>query len=742
MIYLIKKHLVLIAMLIIPLTLLSSEVEIATKNSSFVLTAVKGQQLKFEYYGAKLELSDRNFIANNGISQDYYPAFGVYNNASHAIQVTHFDGNMSLELIVDNIETFRDGNSLVTKVITKDKVYPFWVYHYFKSFYDNDIIETWTEIKHTEKKDVVLYKAFSANLYLSGSNQHLLRLAGEFINEASLYEFPLQYGIYSISNKEGLRNTHSDNPTFMVSLNGPLYENKGSVIGGALAYTGNYKIIFDKKRNITYRNSIKEQLNIVAGYNEEASHYYLSPNEIFTTPKLYLTYSNNGKGQISRNFHKWALKDGGMYGGSKTSDILLNSWEGVYFDVNQENMAEMMKGFKEIGGELFVMDDGWFGDKYPRNDGSTSLGDWVVAKGKLPKGIDGLIKIANQNKLKFGIWIEPEMVNTKSELFEKHPEWVIQLPNRETIKGRGGTQVTLDLANPAVQDFVFKVVDDLLSKFTNIAYIKWDINHFLSNYGSNYLPKDKQSHLYLSYHKGLDNVLKRVREKFPNVVLQACASGGGRVNYGYLKYFDEYWTSDNTDAFHRIFIQWGTSHFYPAKGMASHVSAKKNHQTGRDIPLKFRFDVAMSGKLGMEMKPSDFDEADKAIAMKSIEVYKQIRPLVQFGDLYRLVSPYENDGNAALMYVNDDKSEAVFFAYNPRNKKGGHLERILLDGLCEDKNYIVTEINENNYQPKSRESARFVNAELTGNFLMNNGVDVNFINNFEYGSIVLHIKEK
>ncbi len=740
--FLLKKCLFVIAMYIVPLSLLANEVEISTKNSSFVLSAPIDQQLRFEYYGAKLVAADKNFIAQNGLSLDYYPAFGVYNNASHAIQVTHADGNMSLELVVKGVETYREGDCLITKITTKDKVYPFWVTHYFKTYYENDLIETWTEIKHAEKQDVVLFKAFSANFYITGSNQHILRLAGEFINEAGLYEFPLQYGIYSISNKEGIRNTHSDNPSFMISFDGPLHENKGNVIGASLAYTGNYKLMFDKRKNITYRKVVKEQVNIVAGYNEEASHYFLSPNENFVTPKLLLTFSDKGKGQVSRNFHKWALKDGGMYGANNVSDILLNSWEGVYFDVNQDNMSEMMKGFSEIGGELFVMDDGWFGSKYPRNDGSTSLGDWMVAQGKLPHGIKGLLDAANKNKVKFGIWIEPEMVNTKSELYEKNPSWIIQLPNRETIKGRGETQVTLDLSNPKVQDHVFKVVDDLLGNFPNIEYIKWDVNHYLTNYGSNYLPKNKQSHLYLAYHRGLESVLKRIRDKYPNVVMQSCASGGGRVNYGYLKYFDEFWTSDNTDAFHRIYIQWGTSQFYPAKGMASHVSAEKNHQTGRVIPLKFRFDVAMSGKLGMEMKPSDFTESDKLVAKKSIETYKKIRPLVQFGDLYRLVSPYVNNGNAALMYVNDEKTEAVFFAYNPRLSKGGHLERVVLNGLDSNKTYQITELNETDYLPKQRENPRFVNTVLSGEFLMKYGVDVNFINNFEYGSIIVHIKEK
>lgn len=221
------------------------------------------------------------------------------------------------------------------------------------------------------------------------------------------------------------------------------------------------------------------------------------------------------------------------------------------------------------------MDDGWFGNKYPRNDAKSSLGDWEVCKEKLPEGIEGLLESAQKNNIKFGIWIEPEMSNTKSELFEKHPDWIMRIPNRDLTTGRGGTQVVLDLTNPEVQDFAFGVVDNLMKNFPQIYYMKWDDNSSLMDYGSQYLPKDKQSHLYIDYQKGLENVLKRIRAKYPNLIMQACAGGGGRINYGILPYFDEFWTSDNTDAIQRIYMQWSISNYYPAIAMASHVSATK-----------------------------------------------------------------------------------------------------------------------------------------------------------------------
>lgn len=234
----------------------------------------------------------------------------------------------------------------------------------------------------------------------------------------------------------------------------------------------------------------------------------------------------------------------------------MNSWEGVYFDINQQGMDQMMADIASMGGELFVMDDGWFGDKYPRKNDSSSLGDWVVDKNKLPNGIEGLLSDAKKHGVKFGIWIEPEMANTTSELYEKHPDWVLKASERDVVLGRGGTQVVLDLANPAVQDFVFGVVDNLMTSYPEIDYIKWDANMSVQNHGSQYLTKDNQSHMYIEFHRGFEKICQRIRAKYPDLTIQACASGGGRANYGVLPYFDEFWVSDNTDALQRVYMQW------------------------------------------------------------------------------------------------------------------------------------------------------------------------------------------
>ncbi|MBD9070151.1 MAG: hypothetical protein EGR44_00650, partial [Ruminococcaceae bacterium] len=409
-----------------------------------------------------------------------------------------------------------------------------------------------------------------------------------------------------------------------------------------------------------------------AGINEEQSQYTLQPREVFTTPVFAFTFSDEGKSGVSRNIHSWARLHR-LNHGTELRDVLLNSWEGVYFKVNQEGMDRMMADLADLGGELFVMDDGWFGDKYPRNNGETSLGDWTVCREKLPQGIEGLTESARRHGVKFGIWIEPEMTNTRSELYEKHPDWVIQQPYRENRKGRGGTQQVLDLSNPAVQEFVFGVVDHLMTAHPDIAYIKWDDNMTLYNYGSTFLPADRQSHLFIEYHRGMDKVLRRIREKYPRLVMQSCASGGGRVNYGVLPYYDEFWTSDNTDALQRIYMQWGVSNFYPAVAMASHVSASPNHQTGRSVPLKLRFDVAMSGRLGLELQPSKMTDKEKRLTAYHEAGHAVSAYYLEYNDPVHQVSivPRGQMGGYTMYLPTEDKS------YHSKNEMLDNLVSLL-----------------------------------------------------------------
>ena len=611
-------------------------------------------------------------------------------------------------------------------MLLKDKIYPVWVKQCYKAYKGTDIITTWVEIGNAGKKPVTLFQFASAYLPMSRGDNWLTHFHGSWGAEHTMDEEKLTNGQKVIANKDGLANTETDNPSFMLSLDGRPQEESGKVFGGVLAWSGNYKLKLD------VRNTA---LNIIVGMNEESSQYILEPKETFVTPEFAMTYSTNGKGGVSRAFHHWACQYK-MNQGERLHDILLNSWEGVYFKVNQKGMDEMMEAFSAMGGELFVMDDGWFGNKYPRNGGNSSLGDWEVCKEKLPEGIEGLLASARKHHIKFGIWIEPEMSNTKSELFEKHPDWILKIDNRPLSTGRGKTQVVLDLTNPKVQDFVFGVVDNLMTNYPEISYMKWDDNCSLLDYGSSYLPKNKQSHLYIEYNRGLQKVLQRIRAKYPELVMQLCAGGGARVNYGLLPYFDEFWTSDDTDALQRIYMQWGVSGFFPAIAMASHVSADKNHQTGRRIPLKFRFDVAMSGRLGMEIQPKDMNDVDKAFAKRAIAAYKDIRPVVQFGDLYRLVSPYDNKGVSSLMYVTSEKNKAVFYAYKISHFINMVIPKVCMNGLDPSKNYRLVDLT-----PVDSSKPCDLNGKIiSGKILMEEGIALKSLLKSEYSSLALQLQ--
>ena len=714
-----RKMYLLTGLGLLSMALSAENICVSTPNTSLVINASEGQELKFIYYGEKLSEDDLKNISSSGLPQfPAYPVYGMNCPGEAALAVKHADGNMSLQMEVEKTASRTENNAVITTITMKDKVYPFYIDVCYKAYQDADVIETWTEISHGEKKPVALNQFASAYLPIRRGNVWLSSLYGSWANEGRLAQEALEPGMKVIKNKDGVRNSHTAHAEVMFSLDGQPQENSGNVIGAALCYTGNYKLRIDTDDS--------EYHQFYAGINEENSAYTLEKEETFRTPELALTYSKEGLSGASRNFHRWARLHK-LAHGNQLRKILLNSWEGVYFNINQKGMDQMMADIASMGGELFVMDDGWFGDKYKRNNDNSSLGDWVTDTTKLPKGIGGLLADARKNGVKFGIWIEPEMANTTSELYEKHPEWILKAPQRDPVLGRGGTQVVLDLGNPEVQDFVFGVVDNLMTEYPEIDYIKWDANMGIMNHGSNFLNKDKQSHMYIEYHRGLEKICQRIRTKYPDLTIQACASGGGRANYGYLPYFDEFWVSDNTDALQRIYMQWGTSYFFPAIAMASHISAAPNHQTFRTIPLKYRIDVAMSGRLGMEIQPKNMTDEEKELCRKAIADYKTIRPIVQFGDIYRLISPYDRLGVASLMYTSPEKDKAAFYWWKTETFVNQHIPRVKMAGLNPEKRYRIHELNRIDNTPLAFEGKTF-----SGAFLMNNGLEIPYRHNVDY----------
>ena len=688
-------------------------IPIETEDNAMVLQVDDQQNLLFIYYGKKL--SNENFYERSkeywqidkeyhqsdytGLLNSAYTPAGSRNLLEPAISVTHFDGNKSLDLryISNGMVTISDNVKLYT-VTLKDPVYDFTVQLNYKVYYKENVIEQWSVIRHNEKGDVVLNKCASANLYLRANSYWLRQYHGDWAKEMQPEETKLSHGIQTLDSKLGTRPDLFQPPVFMVSLDKPATEDEGNVLFCSIEWSGNYRADLE----LDYQNNLR----IIAGINDYASDYVLKAKQDFVTPCFLTIFSDKGKGQASINLHRWA-KNYKLVDGNGNRLVLLNNWESTFFDFNEPILKGLIKDAKRLGVDLFLLDDGWFGNKFPRNDDHAGLGDWQENKAKLPNGIASLVKEANNNNIKFGIWIEPEMVNPKSELYENHPDWVIKQQQRDEYYFRN--QLVLDMTNPKVQDFVYNVVDNLFTKNPQLAYIKWDCNSVIYNA---YTPMQKnQSNFYIDYVKGLYNVLERIRNKYPTVPMMLCSGGGGRLDYGILQYFTEYWPSDNTDPLERIFIQWENSYFYPAIASCNHVT-----DWGKQ-PMKFKIDVAMMGKMGFDIVVSKLNEKDFQFCRQAIDTYNTIKQTIWQGDLYRLADPYTNTV-ASLMYVNESKNAAIMFNYLVGNRYGASSTLpIKLKGLDTEKMYKITEIN---LYPDTKSSLQ-ADKTYSGNFLMQIG---------------------
>ncbi len=683
-------------------------IPIETKHTALVLQSNAKSQVGLVYFGKKLaQASEYGAVTAmykqaedyTGVANAAYTSAGSRNLFEPAIQVKHADGNNSLDLkYVSHSFKKQDENVSLLTVVMKDPVYAFEVDLHYKIYFNEDVIEQWSTIKNNEKGNVVLKKFASANLYFKGENFWLNQYHGDWAKEMQPEESKLTHGIKTLDTKLGTRANLFQPSVFMVSLDKPATEDEGTVLFGSLEWSGNFRtdLELDNQNN----------LRIISGINNYASDYTLKPKQEFSTPAFLYTLSTEGKGLASRNLHNWA-RNYKLLDGKGDRLTLLNNWEATYFDFNENKLFELIKDTRKLGVDLFLLDDGWFANKYPRNGDGAGLGDWQENKKKLPNGISSLVKEATNNEVKFGIWIEPEMVNPKSELYEKHPDWIVKQPKREEYYFRN--QLELDLSNPEVQDFVFNVVDGLFTKNPELAYIKWDCNAVIYNAYSATI-KD-QSHFYIEYVKGLYNVLKRIRTKYPTVPMMLCSGGGGRVDYAALQYFTEYWPSDNTDPMERIFIQWEYSYFYPAIASANHVT-----DWGKQ-PIKFRTDVAMMGKLGFDIVVSHLNPSDLQFCQDAIKTYNGFKPLIFKGDQYRLSTPRES-AVASMAYVDESKSSGVIFNYLVNNRYGSNSKvPVRIKGLDPAKKYRITEVN---LYPGSKTSID-ASKVYSGDFLMKVG---------------------
>ena len=713
-----KHKLVLAAVSLLAITTLNAsdmkQIRISTDRTDLVLQVAENGRLYQSYFGEKLlneadlkELGWSVHAASDGsVSRRGWEVCSGSGNEDFfepALAITHNDGNPSTWLYYVSSSTHAVEGGVQTDIVLRDDKYPVEVTLHYVAYPRENVIKTWSDIRHEEKNPIVLSTYASTMLYFSRPAYYLTEFSGDWAKEAQMSCQPLQFGKKVLDTKLGSRAAMHTHPFFVVGLDQPAQERQGEVLMGTLAWTGNFRFTFEVD-NVG-------NLRVIPGINPYASAYKLKRNETFTTPEFIFTLSTEGMGQGSRDLQAWArnyqLKDGK---GSRLT--LLNNWENTAFDFDQEMLAELMLEAKELGVDMFLLDDGWFGNKYPRENDRAGLGDWEVTHDKLPGGIPALTKAAREAGVKFGLWIEPEMVNPKSELFERHPDWAIHYPNRETYYYRN--QLVLDLSNPAVQEYVYGIIDKLLKENPDIAYFKWDCNSPITNIYSPYLKAD-QGQLYIDHVRGIYRVMQRVRDNYPQVAMMLCSGGGARCDYEALKYFTEFWCSDNTDPVERVYIQWGFSHFFPAKAMCAHVTS-----WNKEASIKFRTDVASMCKLGFDLGLKELSADELLYCQEAVANWKRLQPVILDGSQYRLVSPYESN-HMAVNYVDADARKAVLFAYDLYPRYQEKLLPVKLQGLDPHKRYKVEEIN---LMPEVESTLPANGKELSGDYLMKVGLDV------------------
>ena len=692
-------------------------IEINTDNTSLVFRVADNGRLYQVYYGERLCNPSEYASIDHEPKKSYdgcmdfrgwevAPGSGSETHFEPTVAITHNDGNPSTWLYYKKHLQYAVTGGIQTDIWLYDDKYPVDVVLHYVAFPEENVIKTWSEIIHHEKKPVKLWRYASTILYFNSREYHLTEFYGDWAKESQMVTQQLQFGKKVLESKMGVRTAIHSGPFFELGIDAPAREDSGQVMLGTLAWSGNFQFTFEVD-NIGH-------LRVIPSVNPYASEYELAPGEIFTTPEFIFTMSYDGVGTASRNMHDWArnhqLKDGQM--GRMT---LLNNWENTLFDFDEKVLVSLMKEAKELGVDMFLLDDGWFGNEYPRINDHAGLGDWEAMRSKLPGGIPALVSAAEKEGLKFGIWIEPEMVNPKSRLFEDHPDWAVLLPNRTPYYHRN--QLVLDMSNPKVQDYVFDIVDRIVSENPGLAFFKWDCNAPINNIYSPYLNK-KQGNLYVEHTLGVRSVLERVQQKFPHLQMMMCSSGGGRCDYDGLKYFTEYWCSDNTDPVERIFTQWGQSHFFPSKAMCSHVTefvANRN----KTVPLKFRIDVSSMCKFGFDIGLSRHTAEEIDMCKEAVKTWKRLEDVILDGDMYRLVSPYEGN-HMALMYAEPEKGKAVVFTYDIYPRYHEQVYDVRLKGLAPEAEYLITELN----LPPGKKSSLPENGKVySGDYLMKVGLN-------------------
>lgn len=677
-----------------------------TEHTHYVIGVDKAGCNRHIYWGKKCDVRDYTVDCNEGENShntmldefaQEYTAFGSTMYRESALKVNFADGCRETDLKYLGYEKTDD--TLVLQFA--DAYYPLAVDLHYKLADGLDIITRWTTVTNTGSEDISFEKLFSAELTLPSKKPYTFKntngsWAGEFIETNTTVEG----GTAVFESRRGISG-HNNSPSIIAYQNAD--EKNGEVYFASLAYSGNFKVCASRDLYNTTR--------VMLGLNDFDFAYLLKPGESFAAPKVFCG-NTQGFGDMSRQMNRFALEHILPKPYNKTPlPVLYNSWEATYFDVNEENQCALAERAAEMGVELFVMDDGWFGK---RNDDHAGLGDWFVNREKFPNGLSKLIEKVNSLGMDFGLWVEPEMVNPDSDLFRAHPDWTYHYPHRKASELRN--QLVLNMTRQDVQEYIFGLLDTLLTE-NNIRYFKWDMNRALSETGAENLEEPKM--LWYLHTKAVYDIVDKLKKNHPNVTIESCCSGGGRSDLGALSHFDMVWTSDNTDGIDRMTIQKGYSLLKPTKAMRAWVTDIEG--INKPCSLDFRFAVAMQGALGVGGNLTKYSANDLEICKKNIALYKQIRDIVQFGDLYRILD-IEKDEVLLNQYVNADKSKSVAFLLANGTRFYKKRIPVCFEGLDDQKRYTLTVQNQA--------------YEKSGAYLKNVGIPLH-IRGVDYNEIIL-----
>lgn len=688
-----------------------------TATSSYAMGVDANGLLRHLYWGAPLWRPEdlpqpaarrdiSSFDPREMLENEEYPGWGGPRYYEPALKITRDDGNRDLVLAYVSHTSSENNLDVVLKDIRDD----IRVVLHYRVYPEHGILRRSATIFNGTTRPFTIESAQSAVFPVPpGDEYRLTYLTGRWAAETQIRREPIHEGMEIIESRKG-HTSHYYNPWFAID-DGSASEEHGPVWYGALAWSGNWRI--------TIEQTAYKQVRVIGGYNSFDFSYPLKPGEKFDTPDFYAGFSSDGFGGASRQLHRFERDDISPGGArSRARPVLYNSWEATEFDVNEAGQKALAEKAAKIGVELFVIDDGWFGK---RNNDKAGLGDWVVNRQKFPQGLKPLIAYVNSLGMDFGLWVEPEMVNPDSDLYRAHPDWVINFPGRPRSELRN--QLVLNLARKDVSDYIFNSLDRLASEY-NIRYFKWDMNRSFSEPGWPEVTPLDQRKLWVEYVRNLYDILDRLRARHPQLEIEGCSGGGGRIDLGILRRVDEVWASDDTDAFDRLFIQEGFSMAHAPKLMSAWVTDVPN-MNSRSTPLQFRFLVAMQGALGIGANLNKWSAEDFGLATKMVSLYKDIRNTVQTGALYRLSSPDTNDVTANE-YVSADGRQAVLFAFRVGQHFNTPAPAQRLRGLEHRGVYRVRSID-----------GKLNDIEVSGAYLGNVGLELRLRGDFDSTAVVI-----